>query len=138
MSRFGYKTTAVSETHGRKRGSKLQRGARMVTAETLEGELVRRHLDQVKPRVVVLDKEPWQPHLSPSCVTLSPGSASRSSAVMTSRPHRFGPEHPRTANVARVVLTPEETSSYNWPRTGSGPRKHDNLSGDSCSFGQAS
>lgn len=37
----------------------------MVTAEAPEGELVQRHLDQVKPRVAVLDKEPRQPHLSP-------------------------------------------------------------------------
>ncbi|KAL1441939.1 hypothetical protein MTO96_008153 [Rhipicephalus appendiculatus] len=43
MSRFGYETMAVLESHGRQRGSKRQRGARMVTAETPEGELVRRH-----------------------------------------------------------------------------------------------
>ncbi|XP_075553559.1 uncharacterized protein LOC142586190 [Dermacentor variabilis] len=37
---------------------------RMVTAEGPEGELMRRHLDQVQPRVVVQDSEEAQPRLS--------------------------------------------------------------------------
>ncbi|XP_049518369.1 uncharacterized protein LOC125943318 [Dermacentor silvarum] len=39
-------------------------GSCMVTAEGPEGELMRRHLDQVKPRVVVQDSEQVQPRLS--------------------------------------------------------------------------
>nr|XP_054929127.1 uncharacterized protein LOC129385983 [Dermacentor andersoni] len=39
-------------------------GSCMVTAEGPEGELMRRHLDQVQPRVVVQDSEQVQPRLS--------------------------------------------------------------------------
>lgn len=41
-----------------------RQGCRMVTAKGPEGELMRRHLDQVKPRVVVQDSEQVQPRLS--------------------------------------------------------------------------